>query len=57
MGYGLEFDETNPKPWLDRVALHTGTKVAALRAPDRACLGAREGDKKGGIRRGWVHEC
>jgi hypothetical protein len=27
MGYGLEFDETNATPWLDRIALHTGTKA------------------------------
>jgi hypothetical protein len=27
MGYGLEFDETNAKPWLDRIALHTATKA------------------------------
>ncbi len=28
MGYGLGFDETNAKPWLDRLALHTGTKAS-----------------------------
>jgi hypothetical protein len=28
MGYGLRFDGTNAQPWLDRIALHTGTKAA-----------------------------
>lgn len=28
MGFGLEFDATNAQPWLDRIALHTGTKAA-----------------------------
>jgi hypothetical protein len=28
MGYGLEFDATNATPWLDRIALHTGTRAA-----------------------------
>jgi hypothetical protein len=26
MGYGLGFDATNAQPWLDRMALHTGTR-------------------------------
>jgi hypothetical protein len=28
MGYGLQFDATNAQPWLDRIALHTGTRAA-----------------------------
>lgn len=28
MGYGTEFDASNAKPWLDRIALHTGTRAA-----------------------------
>jgi hypothetical protein len=28
MGYGMGFDATNAQPWLDRIALHTGTKAA-----------------------------
>jgi hypothetical protein len=28
MGGGTQFDETNASPWADRLALHTGTKVA-----------------------------
>lgn len=27
MGYGLEFDQTNAQPWLDRIALHTKTRA------------------------------
>lgn len=28
MGYGLDFDATNAKPWLDRIALHTKTRAS-----------------------------
>lgn len=28
MGRGTQFDETNAKPWVDRLALHTGTKTS-----------------------------
>jgi hypothetical protein len=28
MGYGLGFDHTNAKPWLDRIALHTKTRAS-----------------------------
>jgi hypothetical protein len=28
MGFGMEFDESNAQPWLDRLALHTSTKAS-----------------------------
>ena len=28
MGLGTNFDASNAKPWLDRIALHTGTKTS-----------------------------
>lgn len=29
MGFGLQFDKSNASPWLERVALHTGTEADA----------------------------
>jgi hypothetical protein len=28
MGFGLDFDETNARPWVDRLAIHTGTSAS-----------------------------